>query len=124
VTGTPGAGGPDLAIGVVEDSCQPGTPLVVTVRNAGTTSVNNRVLRITVSTQGGVQGLSSFSISLDPGASINLPTNQLVQLPRTTARIDLIGTPSDVNSANNTVDCVGSGTATPQPATPTRTPRN
>ena len=107
VTGTD-VPGPDLAIGVLNNNCQAGVPLVVTIENVGEVPVINRQVRITVSTISGPQGLSDILIpSLNPGEIVNIPTNQLVAPPRTTAQIDLLGTPFDINPANNTVDCVG-----------------
>ena len=102
--------GPDLAIGVLNNNCQTGVPLVVTIENVGEVPVINRQVRITVSTNSGPQGLSDILIpSLNPGEVVNIPTNQLVEPPRTTAQIDLLGTPFDINLANNSVDCLGRG---------------
>ncbi len=100
--------GPDLAIGVLNNNCQTGVLLVVTIENVGEVPVINRQVRITVSTSSGPQGLSDILIpSLNRGEVVNIPTNQLLEPPRTTAQIDLLGTPFDINPANNTVDCVG-----------------
>ena len=108
--------GPDLAIGVLNNNCQTGVPLVVTVENVGEVPVINRQVRITVSTNNGPQGLSDVLIpSLSPGEVVNIPTNQLVVPPRTTAQIDLFGSPLDINPTNDSVDCVGLVELTPTP---------
>jgi hypothetical protein len=121
ITGTPGAGsGPDLAISILGNNCEPGQPLIVMVQNAGSTPITNREMRVIVSNPSGVLSVANISApSIDPGASIPVQTNQLVQPPRTTVRVDLLGAPPDPNGSNNQVDCVAQGAPTP-----TRTPRN
>jgi hypothetical protein len=134
-TGTPSSG-PDLAITFLDNTCADGQQVAVTVRNAGSVPLTNRQIRITVSTPSGVVNTAAYSISIEPGATVNLPTSAAVQPPRTTVRLELLGSPGDVNAANNAVDCAiaGSGTPTVQPGTaptatrtptptPTRTPR-
>lgn len=122
-TGTPTpVGGPDLAVSIAPQNCAPGITLVVTVRNAGTTPVDNRSIRLTVLTSAGVQRVIDTSVSLPPGATVNLPTGFTVST-RTTVNLDLLGSPNDINLANNQADCaVGTppvpGTPTPSPVVP------
>jgi hypothetical protein len=113
-TATPG-GGVDLAIGVLNSDCDEGDQLVLSVANVGSEGISERLVRIVVVAQGNVIGTSDFSISLESGEGVNLPTNLGIQPPRTTARIDLLGSPQDINDTNNVVDCVvrGQGQAPP-----------
>ncbi len=106
------AGGPDLALTI--SSCQPGQAMVVTVRNAAGPDAKARQVRITISSQVGVQGIADSLINLDAGASTSLQTNQVVQPGLMMARIDLIGAPPDPNPGNNSAQCAG-GAIVPQP---------
>ena len=114
-TGTP-TGGPDLALTIA--GCQPGSALVVTVRNAGQAPVTNRQVRLTVASAAGVQGVADSVISLEPGSTVNITTAQAVQPGLMMARIDLIGAPTDPNPGNNSVQCSG-GAGGPPPSIPT-----
>jgi hypothetical protein len=108
--------GPDLAIGILGNNCMLNIPLVVTVANAGQAPIVAREIRITVSTAAGVQNVTGTTVSLDPGASINIGTNYVLR-ERTTVTLDLIGAPPDVNPANNAATCAVS---TLPEATPTQ----
>ncbi|MPZ47861.1 MAG: hypothetical protein GEU75_00835 [Dehalococcoidia bacterium] len=125
VTPTPGAaGGPDLAISIVGNNCSVAQPLVVMIRNAGTTPIVNREIRVIISTPAGVVSVASLSApSLDPGASLPVQTNQPAQPPRTTVRVELLGSPTDISDDNNAIDCVVQGGQPQETPTPTRTPR-
>jgi hypothetical protein len=102
----------DLAITIA--ACVPGTALVVNVANAGQAPVLNRQVRVTVASLSGVLGVADSVVSLPPGASIGIATNQVVQPTRMVARLDLIGAPLDGNGANNSAECVP-GPGQPQP---------
>jgi hypothetical protein len=128
-TVTPG-GGIDLKIEILNSNCQAGSPLVVMVTNVGSAPTGNREVQVSVIVSGQIVGTSRHSISLEPGGpSVNLPTNQAIQPPRTGARLDILGTPQDVNLTNNAIECVvqGGGNVPPPIVTgtpsPTRTPR-
>lgn len=111
---------PDLAVSVLNNNCAAGTDFIVTIRNAGATKIEGRQVTITVTKQGGIVATQSVAVTLEPGAGANFNTGQKVEAPRTSAKVDLLGTPQESNTANNTVDCVV--TATPPPiATPTPT---
>ena len=109
------APGPDLALAIGNSVCQPGTQLIVTVRNTGTSPVTNRQVRITVASASGVLGVADSLISLEPNASVNLSTNQIIVAPRMLARIDLLGSPPDINPANNAAECVAGAGPAPTP---------
>jgi hypothetical protein len=96
----------DLALST--GSCQAGTALVVNVVNVGQAPVVNRQVRITVASISGVVGVADSVVSLPPGASVPLSTNQTVQPAPMIARLDLIGAPLDSNAANNVAQCVPS----------------
>jgi hypothetical protein len=116
-TSTPGPGGPDLALSVQNNSCPPGAPLVLTIRNATGEAVTSRQVRITVSTPSGVLGSAETVIDLPAGASTSITTGIAIRAPRTTATVELLGAPPDPNPANNSVDCVTQVAPTQPPAT-------
>jgi hypothetical protein len=121
VTPTPTVtGGPDLAISVVDNNCRQGAPLMLSVRNVGTAPIMNRPVRVTISTPSGFISASDTAVSLNPGDTVNLATGLAVQAPRTTATVDLVGSPGDANGGNNTVDCIIQ--AGPTPTRPAGTP--
>jgi len=121
-TATGAAGAIDLALRVLNNNCRVGADLVVVVTNAGQTKVESREIRITVTTPAdGIIGTIGTTVTLEPGAAINLPTGKEIEAPRTSAKLDLLGTPPEGNLNNNTADCVAGGpTAVPPPiGTPT-----
>ena len=114
-TGTAQAG-PDLTISVLNNNCTLGTDFIVVVRNAGAVKIEGRQATITVSKQSGIVATLNVVVTLDPGAAANYDTGQSVSAPRTTAKVDLLGTPPEGNTSNNTIDCVaGGGTVVPPP---------
>jgi hypothetical protein len=98
----------DLALSI--GSCLSGAALVVNVVNVGQAPVINRQVRITVASLSGILGVADSVVSLQPGGSLGVSTNQAVQPMRMVARIDLIGAPLDGNGANNVAECVPSAT--------------
>lgn len=120
-TATGAAGAIDLALRVLNNNCRVGADLIVVVTNAGQAKIEARVAVITVATSAGIKATKQQAIALDPGASINVPTDVEIEAPRTSAKLDLLGTPPEGNLNNNTADCVAGGpTAVPPPiGTPT-----
>lgn len=121
--------GPDLAVGVLPNNCQPNAALVVTVANVGATAVQQREIRLTVATQAGVVRVLNTTVSLEPGGAVNIATDHVLT-QQTRVTLDLIGAPADINPANNSAVCnvssvaptsTPSGGVTPPPI-PTSTP--
>src|SRR3990172_8076548 len=112
--------------------CAAGATMVVAVKNVGGAKIENRSVRGTVSEGGGVVAPVDSGISLlEPGQTINLATGYVTR-SRSAVNVSLLGSPPDVNPANNVKECVVSGaapTSTPgggstavPPPIPTRTP--
>jgi hypothetical protein len=123
VSPTPG-GGIDLKIEVLGGVCENNAPFVVSVTNAGAVATGNREVRISVTLAGQVVSTSNHLINLEPNAAVSLITNRTLMPPRTGARVELLGTPQEINTANNSVECVVQGPVPTPPAeqSPTRTP--
>jgi uncharacterized protein YraI len=124
-TATQGPSGPDIAAGVLNNNCTASSAFVVTVKNAGTEPLVSRQVQITVSTPSGVVGAPTTHVldNLPPGAVANLPTGKIVQAPRTTATVDLLGSPPDIDTSDNVAVCVvQQQPATPAPTVPVQVP--
>lgn len=116
------ATGPDLAVSVQNSVCQPGAPLVLTLRNATGAPIENRNIRLTIAVAGTVVGSGTTVVDLPAGATTTINTGVAIQAPRTAAIVELLGSPPDPNPANNSAECVVQGAATPTPPVPTATP--
>ena len=107
----------DLAlVDFLPGSCASGNTMVVAVKNLGGAKIENRSVRVTVSEGGAVVvSVDSVISLLEPGQTMYLPTGYATR-SRSIVNVSLLGSPPDVNPANNVKECVVSG------APPTSTP--
>jgi hypothetical protein len=122
-TGTAGPG-PDIAVSILNNNCQPGADLIIVIKNVGAPLANRRI-SITVSTSDGIKATLGLTLTLEPNASVNIPTGAEVERPRTTVKVDLLDSPPETKTGDNTATCGasggGGGTSVPPPIA-TQTP--
>jgi hypothetical protein len=98
--------GPDLSVGFASPTCALDSNLTVILRNVGAAPILNRSVQITSANAGGIVGTANIVVNLQPGEAASVVTGQIAKPPRVTARVVLLGTPTDINTANDSADCI------------------
>lgn len=117
-TPTPAAtpeAGPDLAVTM---SCNAGSPVAVTIRNAGTAAVE-RAVSVSVLVGGQVHSTQQVQLSLAPNSAVTVPTTDVVTAPVTSVQVALVGQPGDADPSDNSAQCTVQSGVTPTPAVST-----
>ena len=107
-TPTPsGEGGVDLAVVIVSD-CSPGSPMTISVSNAGSETLEEEPIQVSVSNDGTLQFQQSYQADMDPGASAQL-TLEIPASPPQMAVSVVLTEAEDADPSNNIASCSVNG---------------
>jgi hypothetical protein len=102
-TGTP-SGGIDLAVSLVSGTCEVGSEIGIIVTNLGPDILEDETITVLIQSVSGAQELIEVSVTLQPGESIDMESDNEVEEP-VLVTVDPFGEIGDPNDANNRINC-------------------